>query len=107
MAKFIRRNYLLAVCFLSFLTFSCWCFLNASDSTVVGQPSLVRPTSDVDVWSVEIKKGENYLSLPLIPYKKDIQSLFGHHLEAVDEVAWFDKVNGTWVSFAPQIPPQK
>jgi hypothetical protein len=64
----------------------------------------VRPTQDIEVWTQNLKKGENYFALPFIPYEHDIRGLFSRSIDAIEEISYFDKGKSQWCQFYPSIP---
>jgi hypothetical protein len=107
MAAFIKNSPGRFFLVLFLFTFSFYCFLSASSPFVEGRPPLIADEGESKVWSVSLQAGENYFSLPLIPYGVTWQELFGRKFSSLEEIACYDPfVSGdeVWQRFYPDRP---
>ena len=107
MAAFIRKSPGRFFLVLLLLTFSFYCVLSATSEQTEGRPPLIDDEGDSKVWSVSLKTGENYFSLPLIPYGLSWQELFGRKFSSLEEIACYNPFvagDEAWQRFYPHRP---
>ena len=108
MAAFIRKSPGRFFLVLFLLTFSFYCVLSAtSSSQTEGRPPLIADEGESRVWSVSLQTGENYFSLPLIPFGVTWQELFGRKFSSLEEIACYNPFvagDEAWQRFYPDRP---